>query len=533
MDNELLDTFTYKLLADIPLIKKQVSTLTLDKSNAVAKLFRAFHNYKASASYLELNSFYLLVSQGERILNALRSSQDEVGEHDLKWLSAAVDQMQTWCNQLLVNEKLSAVNPSLFPSIAILNEDEKTAEVMQGLTLCYADHSSARAQKMKAPLEHIFKSVHALSCENELKTAVLNNTCDIVILNMLDRSVEIAEELLNLKPSLALITAVPELNSRKKSRLLIKGLTHPIISPIKSSDLKRQLHNVVTSHFSKVYTIISHKMIYNFIQGLDPLPSSVKEISALCQDPESSIKDLIQSIESDPITTANILHATSMPIYAVKQTSSVEKAVVSFGKRLIKALTLSDFACSLGNLRLRAYNITEEEFKRTSQLRLALMNTWYSRVNAQDLDLLCSSSILGNLGQILINRQLISQGLTEAFQEYGEGDLSKAEVTLLKTSAAFVTADLLEFWGLDMELVDSIRYSDSPFNASTPKVQQLACANAVVYKIVTPYGELQNEIPADVKALMQKAGLKLSTLEEAIDKLSKEDTSPKMNLISI
>ncbi len=519
MDKELLDIFTYKLLSDLPLMQENVSDLEKDKETAISKLFRIFHNYKASTEHLELQEIHLLVSQGENILNALRSNQEKACEHDLKWLNACVFQLQQWCNQLLVGENLSPVNPSLFPTISIIDDNKKTTELMQGLTLLYADNNIVRAKKMKAPLEHIFKSVQTSDNVSFIMSSVLNKLCDIVILNMGDKSISMAEKLISLKPDLALVTAVPNLKPQQKSRLLLKGLTHPIISPIQASDLKRQLHNVTTSHFSKVYTLISHKKICNFIQGLDPLPSSVKEISRLCDDPESSIKDIIKTIESDAITTASILHATSMPIYAVKKTSSIDQAVVSFGKRLIKALTLSDLACNLGSLQLMAYNINEEQFKQASSMRLALMSAWYARVNAQDLDILCASSILGNLGEILINKELIAQGLADKFKAFGPRELSLAEVTLLKTSSAFVTADILEFWGLDAELVDSIRYSDSPFNAYTPKGQRLACANAIVYAMVSPYAEIEETLPENVKTMMLKAGLKLNVLEEAIAKL--------------
>jgi len=516
MDNEFLDIFTHKLVADIPLMQGQLSTLLSDKAHSIPILFRAFHNYKASSSYLGLQEIYLLVTQGENVLNALRLEEKEAREHDLKWLNACISQLQLWCDQLLTGMPLSSVNPALFPTIAILDDSEKTAEIMQGLTLLYADTNSTRAKKMKAPLEHVFTTVSTVDNIEEIKAAIKNESCDIVILNMLEESISIAEELITLKPDLALITAIPELRAHQKSRLLLKGVTHPIISPIQANELKRQLHNIVTSHFSKVHTIISHQKIYNFIQGIDPLSSSVKEISRLCDDPESSIKDLIHIIESDSITTANILHAANMPIYAVKSTSSIEQAVVSFGKRLIKALTLSDLAYTLGSLKLTAYGISEEEFKQASRVRLALMNSWYAQVNVQDLNILCSSSILGNLGQILINQELIAQGLDDEFRRLKPTELSRAEVKLLKTSSAFVTADILEFWGLESELVDSIRYSDSPFNASSTRNKQLACANAVVYKMVSPYGKLEETIPQCVKTLMSKAGLKLDVLEEAI-----------------
>ncbi len=519
MDTELLDIFSYKLLADIPQMQENVDKLQFNKADSVSKLFRNFHNYKASSSYLELGDFCTLVTQGENILNALRVSNDEASEVDIKWLNTCISQLKTWGDQLIVGETLSAIQASLFPSISIINDDEKTSDIMQTLSVLYADPDPIRAKKTQAPLSHIFKSVQTTNNIDEIKSLVLNNLCDIVILNMQDSSIELAQELLLFKPDIALITAVPALKVAQKSRLLLKGLTHPITSPIQSRDLKRQLHNIVTSHFSKVYSLISHQTIYSFIQNLDPLNSSIKEIAKLCDDPESSIKDLIKAVGSDSITTASILHSISLPIYGLKATSSIDQAVASFGKRTIKALTLSGLATKLGSLNLSAYNIDEEQFKETSSLRLALMNAWYSRVNTPDLKVLSSSAILGNLGEILMNQELINAGLQEKFKTYSAEALTQAEVDLLKTSSAFVTADILEFWGLDADLIDSIRYSDSPFNASTPKVQQLACANAIVYKMVTPHGKLLKEIPQSVKVLMKKARFEEKVLEEALQAL--------------
>ena len=191
MDNELLDIFTHKLLSDIPVIQEQLSVLATDKDTSVPILFRIFHNYKASSSYLEIHQLYLLVSQGENILNALRLSQDEASKDDLKWLDSCLSQLQIWCEQLLAGDALSPLKHSLFPTITILDESEKTSEIMQGLTLLYADGNAERAKKMQAPLEHVFRSVQTVGTIEDIKCSVLENTCDIVILNMHESSIEI------------------------------------------------------------------------------------------------------------------------------------------------------------------------------------------------------------------------------------------------------------------------------------------------------------------------------------------------------
>lgn len=521
MNHELLDIFTSRLQADLPMMQDLISHLDTDKTEATAKLFRMFHNYKASSSYLHLKEFHLLIAQGENILSAMRSYHENATANDIKWLQSCVSQLLNWQEQLISKQELSPIDKTLFPALSILDDAQKASDIMQGLHVLYADPNLQRAEAIKAPFEHIFKTVQTTDDPDQIKHYVQENSIDIIILNMQEQSIEIAQELLRLKPDLPLITAIPNLTTNQKSRLLLNGMTHPIVSPIKSSDLKRHLHNIVTSYFSKIYTLISHEKIYNFIQGLDPLPSSVKTIASLCDDPESSIKDIIKIVESDPISTVNILNAAGSPIYGIKKTSSVEKAVTSFGKQLVKAVTLSDLACRLGSLQLNAYGINEQQFKETSALRLTLMKNWYSYVHSDSLNILCSCAILGNIGMILANQEIMNEGLEDDFKSYGKDALTRAEVALLKTSSAFIAADALEFWGLESDLVDSIRYSDSPFNAPNADIQKLACANAVVYSMVTPYGKLLESIPDNVKSLMLKAGLELSALEEAILKIKK------------
>lgn len=521
MDNELLEIFTDQIYKDIPRVQEYLLSIQKDKKTSAANLFRIFHNYKATSSYLGLNELHKLVAMGENILNSLRHSEEEATDYDVQWLSSALSQLTIWYEQLISHETLTPAESSLFPTISILDDNQKTADTMQGLTLLYVDQSAKRSAAMKAPLSHVFKIVKTTDSIDELRSCLLNNSVDIIILN-LDNSLDVALELIELKPDIALVTAIPNLRPNQKSRLLLKGLTHPIPSPIQSKDLKRQLHNIVTSHFSKVYSLVSHEKIYNFIQGLDPLSSSVKKIIGLCDDPDSSVKELINTINSDAIVTANILHAASLPIYGITKTSSLNQAVAAFGKRLIKAITLSDLAYKLGSLRLEAYGIDEETFKQTSSLRLALMNRWYSQINDQALSVLSSSAILGNLGSILIDQELHSENKVTDFKEYSPHEISKGEVALLKTSTAFVTADVLEFWGLEVDLVDSIRYSDSPFNGSSDKINTLACANAIIYKMITPYGELLDEIPKEVKTLLRKAKLDVETLEEAVTQLKSQ-----------
>ena len=262
--------------------------------------------------------------------------------------------------------------------------------------------------------------------------------------------------------------------------------------------------------------ILSNKKIRSFIDTLDPLGDSIKEIQKICDDPQASVAQLIKVVKSDPICSGIILNATKSPIYALKNISSIDQAVSTFGKRTVKALVLGGLSSRFMPANLSMYHIDEETFLEITHLRMKLMTKWYKKVNPNYLNILSVAALLGNLGQMLISREILNQGKADAFlQSVKDKSAYEAEYEFLRTSTAAVTSDILYFWKMSSRLIDAISYSDDPMQA-VEEIQPLSLACHIVFSLVPLTEATILPVSDDMKKLMLKNDLNVSDLLKAI-----------------
>ena len=66
----------------------------------------------------------------------------------------------------------------------------------------------------------------------------------------------------------------------------------------------------------------------NSIKSLPPLPKTVIDMQRVCNDPNSSINDLVKTVDHDPMIVANLLKAANSPLYSLRrEINSVAQAV--------------------------------------------------------------------------------------------------------------------------------------------------------------------------------------------------------------
>ncbi|MFZ2891154.1 HDOD domain-containing protein, partial [Sulfuricurvum sp.] len=74
------------------------------------------------------------------------------------------------------------------------------------------------------------------------------------------------------------------------------------------------------------------RSIVNSIKSLPPLPKTVIEMQRICNNPDSSIHDLVKTVEGDPMIVANLLKAANSPLYSFRRDiNNVAQAVGLFG----------------------------------------------------------------------------------------------------------------------------------------------------------------------------------------------------------
>ena len=205
------------------------------------------------------------------------------------------------------------------------------------------------------------------------------------------------------------------------------------------------------------------KLILSQIKNLPPLPKSVLEVQKITNDPNSSIKDLVEVIKDDPLITANLLKAANSPLYGfTRQIKTIDQAVALFGMSTVKGFVISFAVRNALKFDLSAYGITEERFHDVSIKRNALAINWYKKERSK-LDIMATDSFLIDVGAVVISLVLNSQGEAENFKkELTIENRYKVEMKYVGATTADVTGEIFKHWHFSKDLIEPMANIDIP-----------------------------------------------------------------------
>lgn len=513
--SEVFDMFSDQLVTQLPRIEEIV--LDLDRNgidkDLLNELFRMFHSFKATASYLGLLSLQSLSEKTETVLSMLQKNSMQISADIIDWLFRVKDQFSKWSDEIELNTNVLSES-TLEKEINLTSTKEPLSTSMKKLTLLYCDDDKARAKTIIPALKKMVSQVKYVASFEELLK--FSTDIDIIFTNLSDDTPKNIKKVYKKFDKSAVIITLDKVTPTIKSKYALYGINHIIKSPIKGDALKRELYAVTLSHFSERRVLISNKKIKEFIETLEPLPNTIFQIQQICDDADMAISDLVKVVKRDPIISGTILNAANSPIYGLKKINSIDQAVSTFGKRTVKAIALGEASKYIGTQKLDCYGINDETFSVISNNRLSLMVKWYSKVAIADLSTLSVSAILGNIGQLLIAREIEKYSKTKEFQSIATSESCQfAEESMLHTTTAFVTSDILDYWNIQAEIVDAIRYSDNYKNAPI-EIQKLCIANYVVFNLIHLDGTIESEIPKKIAKLVEEHEMNLSALQKAL-----------------
>jgi HD-like signal output (HDOD) protein len=260
------------------------------------------------------------------------------------------------------------------------------------------------------------------------------------------------------------------------------------------------------------------------IESLPSLSSIVIEINDICSDSKSSLQDVANIVKKDPISTATILKRVNSPLYGImNNVTTIDKAVTMLGKASTKAFILENAIKDSFKIDLSAYNMSESDFSIVAQKRTSLMIKWYSKVSFSRLNILATSAVISNIGQILISKEILELNKKEEFLETMEDSSTcEAELELVGVTSEEVTAYILDFWNFDTTLIDSIKYSscnnsDFEHNNSKPYI----LANYAIHKIIDSNGKINEDNFDEIKLFLDKNSMNSESFFESLDIIRK------------
>ncbi|RAX55335.1 hypothetical protein CCY99_01155 [Helicobacter sp. 16-1353] len=209
------------------------------------------------------------------------------------------------------------------------------------------------------------------------------------------------------------------------------------------------------------------KDIYNqtikSISSFPALSNVVSEVCKTCQDPNSSIADLVKIIEKDQGATIDILRTANSPIYGfTREIVSVKQAVSLFGMGTIKGFVISLMFRNSLKFDLSPYNININQYLDTCREHNKFVMEIFKNEENSVKEIIFPASFLMNAGSLIlsneINKALNQNEMIEFMNEIQNCyELMTIEKEFMGISAVEVTAMLFEHWNFEVDLINAIK----------------------------------------------------------------------------
>ncbi|WP_428738097.1 HDOD domain-containing protein [Sulfurimonas sp.] len=485
---------------------------------ATNTLFRIFHNLKANSKYFNFNEMGQLSTKVETVLNSLRDINPPISENVLTWLEKVLDQYRLWEDNITNKENFAPLMPTLLEEISTQDTTTDPIHLLQQQTIYYFNDNVTLSTKIYEALQSYTTEVVHVKTFEEFEKLLEQNRINICILDLQKDYIKAAKIFYKYTTTAALIAFLnSNIDKTTKIKLSLAGIFHTLTRPILLDALQRELITVTESHFTSRRFIINNKKIENFIQTIEPLSDTIKKIQKICNDEESSINDLAKVVKHDPIISGMVLKEAKNPLYQLKNVNNIDLAVSLFGKRYIQAIALKKAVDSFDTKELSLYEMDYTTFSKVSILRLMLMIKWYSKVSISSLEILSSTAVLGNIGQLLLAKEIQRIDKAKEFSSLANKySITYAEGKILHTTTTHVSSDICSHWKLHKDIVDSLRFSENPQYAPV-EIYDLALANHVVFHLIHLDGTIEPTIPKRLEKLLYSKGLSLKDLQKALE----------------
>lgn len=262
-----------------------------------------------------------------------------------------------------------------------------------------------------------------------------------------------------------------------------------------------------------------NESIVSSIKSLPPLSQTISKINAVYANHDSSIQDMANAVEGDPMIIANLLKAANSPLYGfAKEINSPSQAVSLFGMNVTRSIAIASAVTKLLNVDMQPYNISPKEFAEISELQANLIMHWYKKIDRKKAEKMYLAAFLQETGKILIASYIIKENETMPFRSEVElsNHIAKIEKSFTGVTCSEVTAKIFEHWEFDQEFIDMIRYADFPAQAPQ-EIQEYAWVLHIA-KTIVPVNKPLDETAISIGLSRAKeAGLNDELLEDAVD----------------
>lgn len=260
------------------------------------------------------------------------------------------------------------------------------------------------------------------------------------------------------------------------------------------------------------------KSLVHDIQGLVSLPEVALKISALVDDPNTSIDDIGKLISQDPALTIRVLAIANSPFYGLSaEVSTIARAVTVLGTKQVTDVVLST-ATTNAFAGISIDLISVDDFWYHSLYCGLLAQELSSKHNPPLRDSMFVAGLLHDIGHlVMLNKipELLQDALLRTVQ--GESlPLYLEEKEVIGFDHAQLGAELARVWNLPAYLIECIEFHHEPEKAIEFKLEAslIHISNAVAS---LPYDDFdESDLVSVNEVAWATTGLKPIDVQRAI-----------------
>lgn len=193
--------------------------------------------------------------------------------------------------------------------------------------------------------------------------------------------------------------------------------------------------------------------------AIPSMPQVATRFLEIVQDPDFNYQEVVEVLSTDPGTASEILRLANSALFGVtRQVTVLSQAVTLLGIKRVRSLVLGRYIVDSINQK-NCTGIDAQYYWRRSLATAVFAARLADTLAPNQREEAFISGLLSDIGVVILDDALPDRyrPLAEQYQPHGNAELASAEVTLLGTSHAEVSALVLEHWQLPEVVCDAVR----------------------------------------------------------------------------
>jgi putative nucleotidyltransferase with HDIG domain len=228
------------------------------------------------------------------------------------------------------------------------------------------------------------------------------------------------------------------------------------------------------------------------VKQLDPIPLVIHKVLSLADDPDASLKDLVEVVERDAAITANLLKTVNSAHLGLPvKVDSVHQAVSMLGLQQVVEMVLAQNLSGNLNRAQKGYGLAKGDLWRQSLAVAMVARTLARNRDLLSLPAIYTAALLKDIGKVILH-EYVADRLEDIQKMVAEKGLSfvEAENEILGMDHSALGGVIAKEWHFSPHMIYMIEnhHLNNPASRSDPATATLYLADMVAMMVDTGIG---------------------------------------------